>query len=387
MRLFRLALIGLAMTTAVPAVAHDYWVFVGTYTGAKSKGIYRCRFDTHTGELTKPELAAEMTNPSFVAANTRSDTLYSVGEVNGAKAGVSAFRLDAKTGGLKFLNTLPSGGDGPCHVAVDQGNQFAVVANYGGGSCAFYQLSDDGSLSKQIRFFQHEGSGPNKDRQEKAHAHAGVITLVGLAFVPDLGLDRVKLYTLHNSKTGPSVEPNGELVMPPGTGPRHIALAPAADGKNTYGELAFVCGELDSTVHVVRTVLDDLHKTEVKSYKVEQSLSTLPGGKPVKGNSTAEIVLHPNGKFLYVSNRGHNSIAAFSWDGKELKPVGHATEGIKTPRSFNVTPDGKWMLVASQDGDSIKVFEIDQTTGLPKPTATTVEVGKPVCLEFVPVGK
>jgi 6-phosphogluconolactonase len=387
MSLSRLALIGLAMAAATPAFADDYWVYVGTYTGAKSKGIYRCRFDTATGTLSKPELAAEVVNPSFLAPNSRFDTLYCVGEVNGAKAGVSAFRMDAKTGGLKFLNTLPSGGDGPCHVAVSQGNQYASVANYGGGSCAFYQLADDGSLAKQIQFFQHEGHGPNKDRQEKAHAHCGAFSLTNLAFVPDLGLDRVKLYVLRDFKTGPTAEANGELVIPPGTGPRHIALAPTPGRTDTYGELAFVCGELDSTVHVLRLTLDDLHKTKVESYKVEQTISTLPGGKSVPGNSTAEVLLHPSGKFLYVSNRGHNSIATFAWDGKELRVVGHTTDGIKTPRNFNVTPDGKWMLVASQDGDTVRVFAIDPNSGLPKPTEAVVEVGKPVCVKFVPVAK
>lgn len=373
--------LGLAMATALsfgpplPAADADaYWVYFGTYTGAKSKGIYRSRFDPKTGSLSKPELAAEVTNPSFVWPHPTNKYLYAVGEVSNLgkkEGGVHAFAMDAKTGELKKLNDMTSGGAGPCHVSVSASGRSAIVANYGGGSCAIFSLTADGALGERIHFAQHVGKSVNPDRQKEPHAHCGYFHPDGVyAYVCDLGLDQVKVY----SHDGESTKNSANITLPPGSGPRHLAMTPTAD-------FLFVCGELDSTANVVKMEADG------RTGKVIQSVSTLPGGNPVKGNSTAEVVLHPNGKFLYVSNRGHNSIAAFSWDGKELKPVGHATEGIKVPRNFNVTPDGKWMLVASQDGDNVKVFEIDQTTGVPKPTATVVEVGRPVCVKFVPVAK
>ncbi len=379
---FRLAIAMILAAVAAPvspaADPDAYWVFFGTYTGAKSKGIYRSQFDPKTGSLSKPELAAEVTNPSFVWPHPSGKFLYAVGEVENLgkkEGGVYAFSLDAKTGELKKLNDATSGGAGPCHVSVSPDGNHAVVANYGGGSCAFFDLKPDGELGARTSFYQHEGKGKDPQRQEQAHAHCGYYHPNGrYAYVCDLGLDTVKVYPTGSAHGGVSTQIHADIAMPPGTGPRHIAMTPKAD-------FLFVCGELNSTANVVKMEADG------STGKVIQSVSTLPGGRPVKGNSTAEIVLHPSGKFVYVSNRGHNSIAAFAWDGTKLTPIGHATEGIKTPRNFNVTPDGKWMLVASQDGDNVKVFEIDQTTGMPKPTATVVEVGKPVCVKFVPVAK
>jgi 6-phosphogluconolactonase len=376
MRLIRGLLLMAVLVVALPVSAADqYWVFFGTYTGGKSKGIYRAEFDPATGALGEPQLAAETTSPSFLAISSTGKNLYCVGEVNevnGKKGGgVTAFALDPKTGQLTKLNQLLSGGAGPCHVALSPDDKTAVVANYGGGSCAFFSINPDGSLKSQTKFFQHEGTGPNKQRQEKAHAHCGAIPVGQHAFVVDLGIDRVKLYRL---KPG-TAETAGEFVLPPGSGPRHISL----DMQNGY---AFICGELNSTANVVKF---NPNHPEVEP-KVVQSLSTLPGGKPVPGNSTAEIVRHPNGKFVYVSNRGHNSIAAFAWDGSKLTPVGHATEGIKIPRNFNIDPTGKWMIVANQDGDSAVVFAIGND-GVPQPTGRTVTVGKPVCVKFVPKAK
>ena len=355
-----------------------YWVYLGTYTGQKegdSKGIYRSKMDARTGKLSEPELAAEMGSPSFLAVHPNGKFLYAVGEGGGKDGGpVVAFALDAKTGALTKLNEELSGGPGPCHVSVSPTGKAAVVANYGGGSCAFFKLGEDGKIVQKTHFCQHKGSSVNPGRQKEPHAHCGFFDPTGqFALVADLGIDRVKVFRF-DPKTGGVTNGEGEDVKtPPGSGPRHIAIAP--DGK-----FAYVCGELDSTVNVVKLDLPG-GKNEVV-----QSLSTLP--MPVEGNSTAECILHPSGNFVYVSNRGHNSVAVFTvGPDRKLTAAGHVTGDIKTPRNFNVDPSGRWMLIASEAGAKVGVWEIDPKTGLAKETGTTVKVSKPVCVKFVAVGK
>jgi 6-phosphogluconolactonase len=362
------------LATGATAAAEDYWVYIGTYTSKDgSKGIYRSKLDGTTGKLSEPEVAAEMESPSFLAVHPTKKVLYAVGEGGGKDGGpVVAFSLDPKTGGLTKQNELLSGGSGPCHVAVDKAGKHAVVANYGGGSCAAFSLKDDGSLNARTAFVQHKGSSADKSRQEAPHAHCGTFDATGkYALVVDLGLDQVLVYGL-DGQTG-TLHIAHAVKMPDGTGPRHIALTPSND-------LAYVCGELNSTVNVVKL---DLAKS---TSEVIQSLSTLP--HPVKGNSTAECILHPSGKFVYVSNRGHNSIAVFKvGDDHKLTAAGHITGDIKIPRNFNVDPSGKWMLIASQDGDKVGVYEIDLSTGLAKETASSIKVSRPVCVKFVPIAK
>ncbi|OWK38077.1 lactonase family protein [Fimbriiglobus ruber] len=366
------ALAGAAAAADPAPAAGKFWVFVGTYTGGpgKSKGIYRSEFDAKTGQLSAPEVAAEVESPSFVNIAPNGKNLYAIGETGGKDGGgVYAFTLDPATGKLTAQNALTSGGPGPCHIATDAAGEFAVVANYGGGSTAIFKLKPDGSLAARTAFVQHKKTA--EGRQEAPHAHCGTFDNTGkFVLVCDLGLDKVLVYKL-NRETG-EIAPNEPpaIAVPLGAGPRHIQLTPAND-------LAFVCGELDSTVNVLKLDFAGGH------FATTQSLSTLPGGKPVKGNSTAEIRIHPSGKFVYVSNRGHNSIAVFKNDGGTLTPVGHATEGIKVPRNFNIDPTGRWMLVANQDGHDVVVFEIDQESGLPKPTGTKIAVGSPVCVKFV----
>jgi 6-phosphogluconolactonase len=367
--------VAIFMSASVGSAADtdQYWVFFGTYTGGKSQGIYRSQFDTKTGKVSPAELAAPMASPSFLTIHPTGRFLYAVGEGNDKDGGpVVAFTLDAKTGVLAKINELTSGGSGPCHITIDPAGEFALVANYGGGSCAAFKLSGDGKLAERTSFVQHKGSSVNKGRQESPHAHCGAFDKTGkYAFVVDLGLDQVVVYGLDRGVG--VLRLAHAFKMPDGSGPRHIALAPSND-------MAYICGELDSTVNVVKF---DLAKGVSET---TQSLSTLP--QPVNGNSTAECILHPSGKYVYVSNRGHNSIAVFKVgaDGK-LTAGGHIMGDINTPRNFNIDPSGRWMLIASQDADHVGTYEIDLATGLAKETKSVVAVGKPVCIKFVPMAK
>jgi 6-phosphogluconolactonase len=371
-----LVLLGVLLL-ALPSLAADkYWVFLGTYTSANgSKGIYRCELDSATGKLSAPELAAEVGSPSFVHIAPDGKTLYSVGEAPGSDGGgVYSWKLDPATGKLSDRVSLTSKGAGPCHISTDAKNQFAIVANYGGGSCTTFKLKPDGSLDSRTGFIQHSGKVFDEKRQGGPHGHCGFFDATGtLAFVCDLGLDKVMIHKL-NRNTGEIAPHDPAFVkLPDRSGPRHIHIAPD-------NNVAFANGEIDMSVHVI--------KMDVKGNKFElvQSLSTLPeGDKVVPQFSTAETRIHPNGKFLYVSNRGHNTIAAFSYDHEKMKltPIGHIRGDIKTPRNFNISPDGKWMLIASQDGAKVGVYTIDEKTGLAKETEHSVKVDRPVCVKFL----
>jgi len=373
-----LATLGLAVLataafaqSAEPPKSGKYYVYIGTYTGKDgSKGIYRSELDLATGKLSAPEVAAEVGSPSFLAIAPNGKALYAVGEAAGGKdgGGVYSFSIDPATGKLTKLNQNTSGGAGPCHISVDSTGKMAVVANYGGGSVSAFKLKDDGSIEERSAFVQHKGSSVNKGRQSEPHAHCGFFDSTGkYALFADLGLDQMLVYAVDAAKG--SLTPSQIVKLPDGAGPRHFHLAPSND-------LLFVCGELDSTINVVKI---DFEKGK---NEVVQSHSTLPDSKPVKGNSTAECRIHPSGKYVYVSNRGHNSIAAFGWDGSKVTPIGHATEGIKVPRNFNIDPTGQWMLVANQDGGDVVVFKIDEK-GIPQPTGNKIEVSKAVCVKFL----
>jgi len=351
-----------------------YHVYFGCYTSPKgSKGIYRSELDAKTGKLSEPEIAAEVTTPSFLHLSTDGKTLYAVGEAGGNDGGgVYSYKIDPATGKISDRVSLTSGSGGPCHISTDAKNTMAVVSNYGGGSYAFFTLKPDGSLDKRIA---HEVMPVLKvnDKDKKANGHSGFFDATGtLIFCCNLGQDRVQIF---KKTAADKVEPNDPafIAFPAGTGPRHLHIAPSND-------IAFVNGELNMTVNVVK--LD----VKTNKYEVIQTLSTLRDGEtPGKGLSTAECRIHPNGKFVYVSNRGHNTIAVFKWDdaAKKLTAVGHITGDIKTPRNFNITPDGQWMLIASQDGGKVGVWEIDQTTGLAKETANTAKIDKCVCVKFL----
>jgi 6-phosphogluconolactonase len=257
---------------------------------------------------------------------------------------------------------------------VDKLGKNVLVANYSGGNAAVIPIKANGNLDKPSAMVQHKGSSVNPDRQKEPHAHSINLDAANkFAFVADLGLDKVFVYKFDPAKGALKANDPAALELKAGAGPRHFAFHPS-------GKYAFVINELDSTLTSAKY---DSKKGELTKI---QTLSTLPEGGH-KGNSTAEVVVHPSGKFVYGSNRGHNSIVAFSIDkdGK-MKYVGHQKAGIKVPRNFNIDPTSKFALVANQDGDTIVVFKIDQKTGKLEETGNKVEIPKPVCVRFLTAG-
>ncbi len=366
----------LLMSNKATAADTSSLVYIGTYTGAKSKGIYCTRFDAATGKLTPPELAAETKNPSFLAVHPNGRFLYAVGELsgsNGLRAGaVSAFRIDAKTGKLTLLNRQPSGGTGPCHLSVDQSGKCVLAANYGSGSVVALPLQKDGSLEKAVCAIQHHGSSVNPQRQAGPHAHFIIPDPAErFALACDLGLDQVLVYRFDPAGCTLSANEPPAVSIKPGSGPRHLAFHPK-------GRLAYLISEISSTF------TGFTYNEKLGVLEEFQTVSTLP--PDFKGKSAgAEIQIHPSGKFLYGSNRGHDSIVVFAIDQKsgKLTYVEHQSSQGKIPRHFLFDPSGKWLLVENQDSSNVVVFRVAAKTGRLTPTTEVVEVGSPVCAVFV----
>lgn len=350
-------------------------VYFGTYTSAKSKGIYRSTLDLRSGALTAPTLVAETPSPSFLALHQNGRFLYAVNEVGqfeGRRTGaVSAFAID-RDGALRLLNQASSLADGPCHLVVDPTGRNVLVANYGGGSTTVIPLGTDGSLGAPGSSIQHRGSSVNPQRQKEPHAHGVYLDPANrFAYVPDLGIDRVMIYRF--DPRAHSLTPSGTppyASLKPGAGPRHMAFHP-------NGRFAYVINELDSTITAFGY--------DAKSGRLAetQTVPTLPAD--FKGESTtAEIAVHPSGKFLYGSNRGHDSIAVFAVDPAtgQLTFVQHEPTQGKTPRNFALDPTGAFLLAANQNSDNVVVFRVDAQTGKLTPTAQRIEVGAPVCVTF-----
>jgi 6-phosphogluconolactonase len=351
-------------------------LYVGTYTeGGRSDGIYLVRMDTQSGELRRVDSMDAGANPSFLAIHPNGRVLYAVNEVenrNGKATGaVSAFTIADDNGALTRLGEQSSEGGAPCFVSVDRSGRLVLVANYVGGNVAVLPIEADGALAPATWVVQHTGSGPNAERQEAPHAHC-VVTDPSNRFVlaADLGVDRVFVYRLDVAAKSFRHVDGGDAVMRSGAGPRHIAFHPSLP-------LVFVANELDSTVATLRF---DAERGALSPLDVR---STLPAGW--KGtNYPADIHVAPSGGALYVSNRGHNSIAVFSVS----KSTGALTleQTISTegdwPRNFSLDPTGRWLLVANQKSDSIVVFERDEKSGRLTPTRQRIALPSPVCLRF-----
>jgi 6-phosphogluconolactonase len=380
-----LAILAIAGAANRPAASHSYLAFVGTYTDkTDSKGIYAYDFDAETGKLTAKGLAVETRDPSFVAIHPNGKFVYAVNE-SGKQSAVSAFALDAQSGKLNLLNQLPALGEDPCYLSFDRTGKYLFVANYSSGNVVVFPILPDGKLGEHTALVKDSGPlGPNKQRQEAPHAHWIGPSMDGRSvYVADLGLDLVLCYAFDVTKgtlSGPAVrsewshreiDPSAKLA--PGTGPRHVVFS-------SNGVRMYVLGEMQSTVtafHAVGT--DDFVPTSF------QRISTLPEGFSGR-NAAAEIAIHPDGKFLYASNRGHDSIAVFAIDPRKgtLKRFAIVPTGGKEPRHFAIDPTGHYLLAENQNSDTIVIFRIDQQTGILTPTGDSVQVPSPVCLVFLP---
>lgn len=354
------------MTT--PLLAADLSFYVGTYTKAgNSEGIYHGTLNSETGEAKLLGLAGKAANPSFVAVHPNRKFLYAVVEDNGGAVGAFAIEKD---GTLRALNTGSTKHSGNCHVWVDAGGRNVLAASYGSGTIASLPIKEDGSLGEATAIIQHVGSGPDKGRQEKPHAHA-IYQNGDFVYACDLGTDDVFIYKFDAAKgTLTPNEPKSGRV-PAGGGPRHLAFHPK-------GGFAYVNSEMTSAV---TAFVHDAAKGVLTPF---QTLSTIPDDFDKTKTSTAEIHCHPNGKFVYVSNRGHDSIAVYSIAaGGKLTRVEIADAKVKVPRGFGISPDGKWLIAGGQSSNDLALHAIDSATGKLTFKSIIATVGAPVNVEFV----
>ena len=359
----------LALACAATTFGADAVFYIGTYTkSGKSQGVYVSKLDTETGKLAAVELAGEAPSPSFVALSPDGKFLYAAIEAGGGA--VAAFAVGAG-GKLTKLNQQATGGDGTCHVWVDATGRNVLAANYGGGSIACLRTNADGSLGERSAFVQFEGSGPNLQRQEKPHGHAIYSDAANqIVHACDLGTDNVWTFRFDAAKgtLTPTDPPSGKV--PPGGGPRHLAIHPG-------GKYAYANNELSLSVTAFA------RDTKTGALTAVQTLPTVPEGTPTAGVSTAEIFCHPTGQWLYVSNRGHDTIAVYAIGAEgKLTWIENAPAQVKVPRGFGIDPSGKWLITAGQEDDRIAVLKIDPSTGQLTPTGQTAEVGSPVCILF-----
>lgn len=380
--------INAASARAADTATHLVWF--GTYTNEKtgSEGIYVSRFDAASGALSAPELAVAAKNPSFLALHPTLPVLYAVSEAagpDGKPAGaIMAYALDEATGRLTLLNHQSSGGSGPCHLSVDRGGKVVVAANYGGGSSICLGLAADGSLEPVVSgepggFIQHAydragEDGINIKRQEKPHGHSADIAADGrFAFVCDLGLDQVLVHALNTDRA--TIRPHAVATVKAGAGPRHFALHPS-------GKHAYCVNELDLTV----TAFD--FDPQAGTLTPIQSLSTLPEDVTDRtGYSCAEIAVHPSGRFVYASNRGHDTIAVFGIDAAtgRLSFQAAVPAQVQTPRHFALAPGGRYLLTEGQNSNTVAIFSIAPETGMLNFTHRTLAVPAPVAAVFRPL--
>ncbi|PYP64729.1 MAG: 6-phosphogluconolactonase [Gemmatimonadetes bacterium] len=351
-------------------------LYVGTYTeGGRTDGIYLVRFDTRSGELRQVGAVNAGENPSFLAIHPNGRVLYAVNEVEKrdgkATGGVSAFAIAGESGSLTRINEQSSEGGAPCYVSVDRRGRVVLVANYAGGNVALLPIQKAGGLAPATNVAQHQGTGPNAERQEAAHAHSIVTDPSNrFALSADLGIDRVMLYRLDAEGGELHHVESGDAHLRPGAGPRHLAFHPKLP-------LVFVANELDSTVTTLRFDGDRGALTPLAT------VSTLPAGW-TGTNYPADIHIAMSGRTLYVSNRGHNSIAVFS-----VAPATGVLALLQTiptegdwPRNFSLDPTGRWLLVANQKSGSVVVFARDRDSGRLTLTQRRLALPSPVCLRF-----
>jgi 6-phosphogluconolactonase len=355
------------------AAQNNHYLLIGTYTGPKSEGIYVYKFNSSTGDNSFVSVV-KSSNPSFLAVSPNNKFVYAVNENADSTrftvgGNISAFAFNKTTGILTDINKQPSGGKHPCYVAVDKTGRWVFAGNYSSGSIGLLHANNDGSLDTLKQVVQHNGSGPNTDRQKGPHVHSTNLSADNkYLYVPDLGIDKVMIYSF--DKTKGNLRFKSAATSAAGNGPRHFEIAPNS-------KFAYLAEEMSGTVVCYKLINGNL--------QLQQRISVLPDN--FKGAiGVADIHVSPNGKFLYCSNRGDdNSISIFSINATngKLTLIGHQSTLGKTPRNFNFDPSGNFLLVANQNTDDIVIFKIDKKTGLLKDTGKRINVGSPVCLKWV----
>lgn len=362
----------LSVFAFIAAAQQQHYLITGTYTSGKSEGIYVYKFNSNDGSATAIS-HVKISNPSFVAVSPNEQFVYSVQEdaANNGKGGeIAAFSFNKQTGVLTYMNEQPSGGDHPCYVAVDKTGRWVVAGNYSSGSLSVLPVQADGSLGAATTIIQHEGSGPNVQRQSKPHVHCTLFSADNrFLFVPDLGIDKIMIYAFDatTGKLSPAKQPFAQSTA--GAGPRHLCFHPS----NKY---AYLVEEMSGTVVAF--------KYKNGKLKNKQRISSMPVGDTSDAGS-ADIHVSPDGNFLYASNRSNaNTIAIFRINPKKgkLALIGHQSIFGRTPRNFNFDPSGDFLLVGNQNSDEIVIFKVDKETGLLTDTQKRIEVGKPVCLKW-----
>ena len=369
----RLSILSLLIVSSLCSFAQNYFLFTGTYTNSGSKGIYVYNFNEQTGKAKLINHTDTVTNPSFLILSRNANFVYAVNETNGADPGkVSAYSFNKKDGSIKFINSQLSGGDDPCHLSISDDGKWIAVANYSGGSVSVFPVNKNGSLQTHSQLMQDSGSSVNKERQETAHVHEAVFSPNNkYLFTPDLGTDKVMIYQFNSSSKQP-LKPSSPsfLKLMSGNGPRHITFHP--DKK-----FAYVISELSGTITAYRYTngkFTDLQEIITHPKKYEGIIGS------------AEVVISPDGKFLYASNRGdENTITIFSINSLsgKLQLQGYKSTAGKAPRNFIIDPTGNYLLVANQNSDNIVIFKRNKLTGLLQEMKEQIKVSKPVCLQLV----
>jgi 6-phosphogluconolactonase len=368
----RLTAFSLLFLFSFSATAQNYYLFIGTYTKGKSKGIYVYDFNASTGKA-KQLSVAEAKNPSYLAIARGGNYVYAVNENGSDQQGdVSAFSFSKKTGQLHFINKEPTGGADPCFLAVDHSRKWAIVANYSGGSLSALPIKPDGSIDTVAELIQHTGAGVNKVRQEKAHVHSTFFTPdEHYILCADLGTDKITIYRFNANSSKPLVDKKDSVVnVLPGSGPRHLAFHP-------YRPFVYVIEELTGTV--------DVYQNNNGKLTHLQRISSVPNGFTGDAGS-ADIHVSTDGKFLYASNRGDaNNLVIYAIDSStgKLRLRGFQSVLGKHPRNFIIEPGGNFLLVANRDSDDVIVFKIDHRTGLLQDTGKEIQIPNPVCLKLL----
>jgi 6-phosphogluconolactonase len=374
--MLRVFLLASTLTAAALAGAppESVLVYVGS-SGSAANAIYSWRFEPSTGETTPIGLVAETPLPSFLAIHPTGLFLYAanaIGNYNGGKAGsLSAFAIDAASGKLTPLNRVSSAGGGPAFVTVDVTGRWALAANYGGGSVAVLPIRPDGRLGEATSVAQHHGSSVNAERQTSPHAHSVNVSPDGrFALVPDLGIDQVLIYRFDAVRGIIAANDPASVKLKPGAGPRHLSFHPG-------GKYVYLVSELAGTITVFAWDAARGALTEL------QAISSVPEGSPAV-NSSAEVQVHPNGRFVYASNRGPDDIAVFRVDPSKgtLTFVERVPTRGKKPRNFRLDPSGRWLFAANQDSNTVVVFRVDPETGRLTPSGRTMDVPSPACVKF-----